>query len=150
MLPPDVAVATLRGRLGDPRAALARAEAAAQPHGSEVQLVRAEAVVSEAHLASAALHARRAVAEGRARAQSLGLEFLRYLAGERQIARAIATAGLAPEGREAIAVALGGDPRAALSAVARALAVDVVWALPAARGDERAALERVALLDLER
>lgn len=155
---------TLTGRFADPRAAAAAAREAARPFGSEVQLVRPDVVVSARHLASAALHAQRAFAEGRNRADGLGLEFLCYLTGQRQFGQALARGGLAPGAGEAVAVALGGDARAALEAAAKALgarlATEVRWrgepalaALQAPRsvGDPEArALELVALLDTER
>lgn len=164
-MPEDHAAALLQGALGEPREVLARAAEAAKPHASEVQLVRAEVVVGPRHVASAARHALRAFARGQHRAQSLGLEFLCYLAGERQIARALEKVGVAAGSREAVGVALGGEPRAALEAVAPALGLRLSWELPARgpqalaalgfgarpQGDpEQQALELVALLDLER
>lgn len=144
----EFAAALLRGAFGEPKAAMARVADAARPFGSDVQLVRAEAVASPRHVASAALHALRATSAGTNRAQSLGLEFLRYLSGERQIARAIAAAGLQPGAREAIGVALGGEPRRALEAAAAAVGAQLAWDVPST-APEDAALERVALLDLE-
>lgn len=157
----DWAAALLAGPLPDPRAAAERAARAAAPHGCEVQLVRPEAVVSPRHAASAALHARRAFAEGRNRASSLGLEFLCYLTGQRQIAEALRRGGLAPGASQAVAVALGREPRTALEAVAQVLGLGLSWDVPW-RGEaglgaavspgsaEARALELVALLDTER
>ena len=74
---------------------------------SPLQVVRADRVVGADHVRSAALHAHRAFAEGRAQADTLEVEFLRYLAGERQIRKALDKMGL-PDGAEAgIAIGLG-------------------------------------------
>lgn len=147
----NVAWALLPG-IGLPaREAAELAAHAAKPFGSEAQLARPEAAHGEAHIRSAALHAERAFAEQRARTGSLALEFLLFLSGERQIRRALRAAGLGAPPMDALAVALGGDAERALSAVALALGVPrqaARW--PADRAREDAALERVALLDLER
>jgi KEOPS complex subunit Cgi121 len=72
-----------------------------------LQVVRADRVVGADHVRSAALHAHRAFREGRAQADTLEVEFLRYLAGERQIRKALDKMGL-PEAAEAgIVVGLG-------------------------------------------
>lgn len=163
-MPEPWAAALLTGELGEPRALAERAATLAAGHGSDVQFVRPEAVVSPRHVASAAMHAERARREGRGRASGLGLEFLCYLSGQRQIAEALRRAGLPPQGRRAVAVALGGDPRAALEAVAEGLGLALAWDVPwqgeaalAALGApltpgpaEPRALELVALLDTER
>jgi KEOPS complex subunit Cgi121 len=160
----DWAAARLVAAFPQPREAAARAADAAEAVGCAVQLVRPAVLVSERHVASAALHAARAQAEGRAKAQTLGLEFLRYLSGQRQIAQALKVAGIAPGAGEAVAVALGPRSAEALDAVAKALGAQagpVAWqgaaglaALGApgvpAEVAERRALELVALLDLER
>lgn len=163
-MPEPWAAAVLTGPLGDPRALADRAARLAAPFGSEVQLVRPEAVVGPRHVASAMEHAQRALREGRNRASGLGLEFLCYLSGQRQIAEALRRAGLPPGATRAVAAALGGRPREALEAVAKgaglALAWDVPWqgeaalaalGAPAVAGPaELRALELVALLDTER
>lgn len=72
-----------------------------------LQVVRADRVVGPDHVRSAALHAHRSAREGRAQADAPEVEFLRYLAGERQIRKAIDKMGL-PDGAPAgIAIALG-------------------------------------------
>ncbi|HUR60755.1 MAG TPA: KEOPS complex subunit Cgi121 [Candidatus Thermoplasmatota archaeon] len=72
-----------------------------------LQVVRADRVVGADHVRSAAAHAQRAFRESRAQAETLEVEFLRYLAGERQIKRALDKMGL-PEGAEGgLVVALG-------------------------------------------
>ncbi|MES2155208.1 MAG: KEOPS complex subunit Cgi121 [bacterium] len=75
-----------------------------------LQVVRHDRVLGAAHIRSAALHANRAQAEGRMHAKSLEVEFVRYLAGERQISDALAKMGL-PDSKEgsdgAVVVALG-------------------------------------------
>ncbi|MEA3143311.1 MAG: hypothetical protein QOG31_635 [Thermoplasmata archaeon] len=72
-----------------------------------LQVVRADRVVGPDHLRSAALHAHRAFKEGRAQADTLEVEFLRYLAGERQIRKALDKMGLPEACPAAVAVALG-------------------------------------------
>lgn len=59
-----------------------------------LQVVRHDRVVGPAHLRSAALHALRAQREGRMQANTVEVEFIRYLAGERQIQAAITKMGL--------------------------------------------------------
>ncbi|MGB0652162.1 MAG: KEOPS complex subunit Cgi121 [Thermoplasmatota archaeon] len=71
------------------------------------QVVRADRVLGDAHVRSAALHAHRAFAEGRNQADRLEVEFTRYLAGERQIKRAIAKMGLPDVADALVVVALG-------------------------------------------
>ncbi|HLF16432.1 MAG TPA: KEOPS complex subunit Cgi121 [Candidatus Thermoplasmatota archaeon] len=72
-----------------------------------LQLVRADRVVGADHLRSAAMHARRAFDEGRNHADRLEVEFTRYLAGERQIRRALDKMGLPDKPRAVIVVAFG-------------------------------------------
>jgi tRNA threonylcarbamoyladenosine modification (KEOPS) complex Cgi121 subunit len=144
--------AMVTGNLGDPRAAVARAAEAAKAHGCDLQLVRPEAVASARHVASAVEHALRARRDARDRANSLGLEVLRYLTGERQIARALELAGLLPGNTRAVAIAVGAQPRQALEAAARVLDLSIRWDEPIGSNEaaEGPVLERVALLDLER
>jgi tRNA threonylcarbamoyladenosine modification (KEOPS) complex Cgi121 subunit len=147
----NVAWHVLRGVALPARDAALLAADAAKPFGSEVQLVRPGVARGEAHVRSAALHAARAFHEQRARSDSLALEFLLFLSGERQIRRALDVAGLGAPPCDALAVALQGDAEHALRAVAQSLgcaAEAVRW--PADRAAEDAALERAALLDLER
>jgi KEOPS complex subunit Cgi121 len=72
-----------------------------------LQVVRADRVVGADHVRSAALHAHRAFKEGRAQAATLEVEFLRYLAGERQIRKALDKMGLPDPAPAAVAIALG-------------------------------------------
>lgn len=72
-----------------------------------VQCVRAECVLGDAHVRSAALHARRALEEGRNQADRVEVEFLRYLAGTRQIKHALEKMGLQDQAPDAVVVALG-------------------------------------------
>jgi tRNA threonylcarbamoyladenosine modification (KEOPS) complex Cgi121 subunit len=108
----DVALAGLRGplRLED---VLFQAKKSARI--APLQVVRADRVVGPDHVRSAATHAARAMAQGRAHAKTLEVEFVRYLAGERQVKAALAKVGLPDEGaREAVAVAFGPHRRDAL------------------------------------
>src|SRR5688572_8976542 len=90
-----------------------------------VQVVRADRVVGPEHVRQATRHARRAIAEGRGQANSLETEFLRYLAGERQVKSALAKMGLPDICKEgAVAVAFGPKRVDALKHFAHALAAD--------------------------
>jgi tRNA threonylcarbamoyladenosine modification (KEOPS) complex Cgi121 subunit len=73
-----------------------------------LQVVRADRVVSWDHVASAAWHAARAFAEGRNHADRLDVEFVRYLAGRRQIRTALDVVGV-PDGGGAAVVCGFGD-----------------------------------------
>jgi tRNA threonylcarbamoyladenosine modification (KEOPS) complex Cgi121 subunit len=83
--------------------------------------VRADRVVGADHVRQAARLARRAMAEGRAQANSLETEFLRYLAGERQVKSAIAKMGLPEVSDGAVAVSFGNHRADALEHLADAL-----------------------------
>ena len=72
-----------------------------------LQVVRADRVVGLDHVRSAAMHARRARDEGRAHAERDEVEFTRYLAGERQIKRALTKLGIEDGADAAIVCALG-------------------------------------------
>jgi tRNA threonylcarbamoyladenosine modification (KEOPS) complex Cgi121 subunit len=89
-----------------------------------LQVVRADRVVGADHVRQAARLARRALAEGRAQANSLETEFLRYLAGERQVRSALAKMGLPDVAASAVAVAFGPKRRDALTHFAEALGAE--------------------------
>jgi KEOPS complex subunit Cgi121 len=80
-----------------------------------LQVVRADRVVGDAHLRSAALHAQRAAAEGRMQARSVEVEFARYLAGERQIKDALGKVGVVEPCAAAVVVGLGPRRRDAVA-----------------------------------
>ena len=103
-----------------------------------VQVVRADRVVGADHVRQAARLARRAIAEGRGQANSLETEFLRYLAGERQVKSALVKMGLPDVGGGAVAVAFGPKRRDALQHLSHALAADEDDALAAASLDKLA------------
>lgn len=103
----DVAVAGARGPLGlDDALFQARKSARIAP----LQLARADRIVGPRHVRSAALHAHRALAQGNAHAKTVDVEFMRYLAGERQIKSALAKMGLG-ESNDSIAVVAFGPKR---------------------------------------
>ncbi len=87
-------IAGARGHVGDPQALVARAQAWAGAHRAEVLLANALQVFGKDHVESAVRHALRARSSGARVARDLGLETLRYLAGERQVSAAIRSAGL--------------------------------------------------------
>lgn len=75
-----------------------------------LQAVRADLVVGVDHVRSAAMHAQRAQRQGRMHANSVEVEFVRYLAGERQIRAALDKVGL-PDGAPSAAVVTFGPKR---------------------------------------
>ncbi len=87
-----------------------------------LQVLRADRIVGEAHLQSAADHAERAMAEGRAHADRPEVEFTRYVAGVRQIQKAIAKMGVPDGCEEAVAVAFGDKASDALQLFIHSLA----------------------------
>lgn len=101
----DVALAGVRGPL---RLADVLFQAKKSARIAPLQAVRADRVVGADHVRSAARHARRALAEGRAHGKSLETEFTRYLAGERQVRAALDKVGI-PDGgaTEGVLVAFG-------------------------------------------
>jgi KEOPS complex subunit Cgi121 len=101
-------IAGARGKITDPESILHKAQEWTKAHGGDVLLADALTVFGRDHLESAALHAERARETGATVAHSLGLEALRYLAGERQVRDAIRIAGIHP-GTERIAIVLFGD-----------------------------------------
>jgi tRNA threonylcarbamoyladenosine modification (KEOPS) complex Cgi121 subunit len=72
-----------------------------------LQVMRADRVVGAEHLLAAWQHARRAMEEGRAQAERPEVEFLRHLAGERQIQRALEKMGITDGAASAVVVGLG-------------------------------------------
>jgi len=140
-----------------------------------VQLFDPSKVVSERHLTIAFLCAVDAFATGTNRAKRMEVEFLRFLAGVRQISEAIAAVGVRPGQRivgaaafsggssdpvqllEMVRGVLGGEPVEGVLAtadpvdVARRLGIpeEVIDSIPASEGvsrEEMAVLERIAVL----
>ena len=72
-----------------------------------LQVVRSDRVLGTDHVRHAARLAARSIAEGRAQAAKPEVEFLRYLAGERQIADALTKLGLPEIADGAVVAALG-------------------------------------------
>lgn len=91
----EVVVRGFRGRVRDPKAV-------------PWTIVRADRVYGADHLRLAAMLAQRAFDEGRGRASDLATETLLYAAGERQIGKALAFVGIAPD-TDAFAVVGWGD-----------------------------------------
>lgn len=155
-----------RARIEDPQEIVDRAQKWAAERGGEVLLADAACVFGRDHLESAVLHARRAKAAGTNAARSLGLETLRYLTGQRQVADAIRAAGL-KRGIERIAIVAfeirGTDMIQFLGWTRDDRVLDQVGkdlkglgmtkretgTVPASRTADLA-LERVALLDIEK
>lgn len=155
-----------RGRVPDPQAVVARAQAWASERRAEVLLADAAVVFGRDHLESAVRHALRARASGSGVARDLGLETLRYLCGKRQVSEAIRVGGL-KSSTKVIAVVV-------FESSAEGLLADLKWArddsvlAPAGKSlrtlgitatEEKSlpresvadlALERTALLDLDK
>ncbi len=72
-----------------------------------LQVVRDDRVVGFDHIRSAAQHATRALAEGRAKADRPEVEFTRFLAARRTIREAIEHVGIPAGARTGIVVAMG-------------------------------------------
>ncbi len=72
-----------------------------------LQILRADRVVGVDHLRSAAMHAQRAMNEGRNHADRLEVEFTRYAAGQRQIRKALDHMGVADGCPQAVVCAFG-------------------------------------------
>jgi len=155
----------LRGRVEEISPLLARLATLPCP----VQLVRADRICGPDHLAHAVRLAARAQAQGRGASDALPAEVVRYLAGERQITKALAKVGIAPGADVRIAaLAFGERAKEALDRLATAerwaddpeplratreglLALGVspeeLILLPEARWEDLA-LERAALVDV--
>ena len=90
-----------------------------------LQVVRADRVVGAEHVRSAATHAARAMREGRNHAKTLEVEFVRYLAGERQVKAALDKVGIPEAGAtEGVLVAFGKHRKDALVHFADTLGLD--------------------------
>ncbi len=86
----------VRRGLDDPKATLAELQEFVRSRGGWAQLLDAGHVAGRDHLLSAVQHARRAIDRGLGASGRLELEFLLYVSGERQISKAIETAGVRP------------------------------------------------------
>ncbi len=106
-----------RGSLPDLKVTLSRIAAIEKSTGVRLHVVDASRVCGAAHLASALMHARRAHERGRGRARDLKVELMLYLAGDRQISKAIESAGV-KRGTKAVGVAVEGAHKSALRAAA--------------------------------
>lgn len=118
-----------RGSLPDLKVSLARIAAVEKSHGVRVHVVDASRVCGAAHFGSGLMHARRAHDRGRGRARDLKVEFMMYLAGQKQISKAIASAGL-KHGTKAVGLAIEGAHKSADRA-----AVELLEALSLKRDD---------------
>jgi KEOPS complex subunit Cgi121 len=94
MTGPRIEIIGVRRGLEDPKATLAELHDFARSRGGWGQLLDAGHVAGRDHILSAADHARRAIDRGLASSGRFELEFLLYISGERQISKAIETAGV--------------------------------------------------------
>ncbi|MGB3943741.1 MAG: KEOPS complex subunit Cgi121 [Methanothrix sp.] len=154
-----------RPKIREKEAFLAALREAAAATGSVIQAMDASYLVGERHAASAGERALRAFAEERNVAKDLGLEILRYAAGQRQIERALSMGVSQATGRVALVIVEEGTPpeisdiievdgegpRFCEAAVREAF--DIGEAEIEAVGEERIpdlVLERIALMDTYR
>lgn len=89
-----------------------------------LQVLRADRVVGVDHLTSAAMHAQRAFDEGRNHADDLAVEFTRYVAGERQIRKALDKVGILDGSPAAAVVGLGEKAEDAVAHFLHALGLE--------------------------
>jgi tRNA threonylcarbamoyladenosine modification (KEOPS) complex Cgi121 subunit len=117
-----------------------------------LQMFDARAVAGTRHVASAFLHAKRALEEGRARLNDLGAAMMLYLAGTDQLERALKRVGLCEDTRTLVIVA---SPSRELDSVMDALrltqAPEVLAGKPTADTMERLGIQRstLSILPLE-
>jgi KEOPS complex subunit Cgi121 len=88
------------GKVEDPDSFLERLR---EHHGKEALVVDADLVCGPEHMASALTHAERAFRNRRNAADSLAMETMLYLSGERQLSKAREKVGLRP-GTERVAI----------------------------------------------
>jgi tRNA threonylcarbamoyladenosine modification (KEOPS) complex Cgi121 subunit len=91
---PDLALKALRTKFGD----------------MQVQIVRADRVAGLEHLSLATENAVRAVGQGRARSKSVAMETLLFIAGQRQISRAVEALGATPQTKDVAVTILSKEP----------------------------------------
>ncbi len=103
-------IAGARSEVQDRDAVIREVQAWAAAHGAEVLLADAAVVFGRDHLESAAMHAERARAAGTMATRSLSMEALLYLAGKRQVADAIESAGIRRGTKTAAIVVFGDTP----------------------------------------
>jgi len=77
--------------------------------GADVAIMDAEMVFGRIHAISAADHAERSFVNGTNRSKTFLTEFLMYMAGERQISKALER--MKPKGRDIVAVIFSGDSK---------------------------------------
>ncbi len=99
----------VRTPISDPKAALEDLRAYARSTGGWAQILNPEAVLGRDHLSSAFEHARRAFEQGRNTTDSIEMEFLLYVSGERQISKALEVAGARARQPVVVAIASGGS-----------------------------------------
>ena len=161
--PPRLSAWTMEVRQGDAKGVMDSVISKASESGAAVLVLDGSMVFGSDHLASAAFHARRAVAEGRNASDSILMETLLYASGERQLSSAIDKMSVS-DSTTSVAVALisgeGFDPGRGWAEMARRpQAVDpeslrrfgIGPAETGTVGPEEAAelvLERVAAVDL--
>jgi tRNA threonylcarbamoyladenosine modification (KEOPS) complex Cgi121 subunit len=103
----DLAIACAKRPDDDPRGSqeLLQALRSIPDQGKMLQMFDARAVAGPRHVASAFLHAKRALDEGRARLKDLGAAMALYLAGIDQLERALKRVGLSDDTRSFVIVA---------------------------------------------
>lgn len=137
----------VRGAIDDVDALLAVLDETAQRYDVFLQACDEAWVFDADHAESAYLHARRAHDRGEAVSRTVGGEFLRYLTGKRQVGKAIKAGGV-KEGQEAFVLVAAGDKAGA--AVWRFLDTTGRSRDPTGLGPNVDALDRLGVSDEER
>src|SRR2546426_6470975 len=105
----DLVIFGVRTPIADPKAVLAGLRAYMHSKGGWAQILNPESVFGRDHLVSALGHARRAFDQGRNTTDSIEMEFLLYVSGERQISKALEVAGARARQPVVVAIASGGS-----------------------------------------
>lgn len=137
----------VRGRIEDVDAVLAALVEAAERYDVFLQACDETWVFDAAHAESAYVHARRAHDRGEAASRTVGGEFLRYLTGHRQVGKAIEAGGVKPDQEAFVLVAAGVKAGAA---VWRFLDTTGRSRDPTGVGPNQEALDRLGVTEQER
>ena len=96
----------VRVQRGDAGRFMKEQVAAAREAGVELLVLRGDLVFGRDHISAGVLHARRAIDEKRNSSESLAMEALLYISGERQLASAIKKMSVGPSTTEVVVAQL--------------------------------------------
>lgn len=137
----------VRGKVDDVAVLLAALDESAQRYDVFLQACDEGWVFDKSHAESAYVHARRAHERGEASSRTVGGEYLRYLTGKRQVGKAIEAGGV-KKGQEAFVLVAAGAKAGA--AVWRFLDATKRTRDPAGVGPNQEALDRLGVTAEER